>query len=140
VLLRNTWDYHRQIAAFRAWLDFLDNRQIRVLNPTTLLRWNMDKSYLQQLAERHIKTLPTIFAKGQAIQLENIFQEYDWSEAVLKPIISGSGDNTWTITIDTAAASQRQFVWLNTEIGMMIQAVAAQIHTEGEDSLVFYAG
>jgi glutathione synthase/RimK-type ligase-like ATP-grasp enzyme len=85
VLLRNTWDYHRQIAAFRAWLDFLDNRQIRVLNPTTLLRWNMDKSYLQQLAERHIKTLPTIFAKGQAIQLENIFQEYDWSEAVLKP-------------------------------------------------------
>jgi len=140
VLLRNTWDYHRQISAFRAWLNFLDEKNIRVLNPTHLLRWNMDKSYLQELAQQNIKTLPTIFAKGQSLQLENVLAEQNWLQAVLKPYISGSGDNTWTITPETARESQRQFDWLNNEIGMMIQAIAPQIHDDGEYSLIFFAG
>lgn len=140
VLLRNTWDYHRQISAFRAWLDYLDAKEIRVLNPTPLLRWNIEKSYLQELANSGINILPTIFAKGQDIQLEKSFRENDWSEVIVKPIISGSGDNSWTITPDTAIESQQRFDWLNREIGMMIQPVEKQIQTEGEYSLVFYAG
>lgn len=140
VLLRNTWDYHQQISAFRAWLDYLDEKEIPVLNPTPLLRWNMEKSYLEELAKSGVKTLATIFATGQSIQLETIFLDNDWSEIVVKPIISGSGDNTWIITADTASDSQQRFDWLNGEIGMMIQPVAEQIHTEGEYSLIFYAG
>lgn len=140
VLLRNTWDYHRQISAFRAWLDYLDAKEIPVINPTPLLRWNMEKSYLRELGDRGVNILPTIFAKEQDIQLEQVFRENDWSEVIVKPIISGSGDNSWTIAPDTAIESQQRFDWLNREIGMMIQPVAKQIQTEGEYSLVFYAG
>lgn len=140
VLLRNTWDYHHQLAAFRAWLDFLDEKNIRIFNLTPLLRWNMDKSYLQELAGKNIKILPTVFAKGQALQLENVLVEQNWSEAIVKPYISGSGDNTWTITPETAQTSQQKFDWLNNEIGMMIQAIAPQIQNEGEYSLVFFSG
>ncbi|GAB5492410.1 MAG: hypothetical protein Phog2KO_26250 [Phototrophicaceae bacterium] len=140
VLIRNTWDYHHQADTFRAWLDYLDTNNITVLNPSELMRWNMDKTYLQTLAQHNVKILPTVFARGQNINLKNTLIENSWSQAVVKPITSASGDNTWTITPETADESQQQFDWLNETIGMMIQAFAPQIHTEGEYSLVFFSG
>lgn len=140
VVIRNTWDYHLQADTFRAWLDYLDEKHIPVLNPTNLVRWNMDKSYLQTLANNGVKILPTVFTKGKTINLKETLHNKGWSQAVVKPIMSASGDNTWTITPDTADDSQQKFDWLNEQIGMMIQAFAPQIHTEGEYSLVFFNG
>lgn len=140
VVIRNTWDYHRQISAFRAWLDYLEQHHIAVLNPLPLLRWNIDKQYLDQLAEQGITTLPTVFAKGKDTNLLEVLRQHQWQSAVVKPIISGSGDHTWVITEANAQESQRQFDWLNDQIGMMIQPLASQIQDNGEISLVFFAG
>lgn len=140
IVLRNTWDYHLQAETFRAWLDYLDEHHIPVLNPTDLVRWNMDKSYLQILADKGVKILPTVFAKGETINLKETLKAKNWSQAVVKPIMSASGDNTWIITPETADEFQQQFDWLNEQIGMMIQAFAPQIHDEGEYSLVFFDG
>ncbi len=140
VVIRNTWDYHHQISAFRAWLDYLERHHIPILNPLALVRWNIEKSYLQQLADQGIATLPTIFAKGQSINLLETLKNRAWDRAVVKPIISGSGDNTWIISSDNAEKSQHQFDWLNDTIGMMVQPLASQIRSDGEYSLVFFGG
>lgn len=140
VAVRNTWDYHTQAVTFRLWLNLLDSIQIPVVNPTALLRWGIDKTYLQALSEQGIRILPTLFAQNRELQLETIFDEYNWDDFLVKPIISASGENTWRVNRQNIAKSQQRFAWLNQQIGMMIQPIAPQIQAEGEYSLVFFDG
>lgn len=140
VVIRNIWDYHTQADTFRAWLDYLDEREIPILNPSNLLRWNIEKSYLQELHQHGVRTLPTIFAKGQLLHLQQTLEKQAWNAAVLKPVVSASGENTWQITTETAMASQERFDWLNHQLGMMLQPLAPQFQQEGEYSLVFFDG
>src|SRR5262245_50458697 len=51
VVLRANWDYHQELPRFSAWLDALDACSVPVFNPTELVRWNLEKGYLLQLAE-----------------------------------------------------------------------------------------
>src|SRR5947209_16095351 len=50
VLIRSTWDYHQTLDDYRAWLDRLE--PTRVFNAPDLVRWNLDKAYLTDLAAR----------------------------------------------------------------------------------------
>jgi len=54
VVIRSTWDYAERPDAFRAWLDELNAAGNTVVNPTALLRWNMHKGYLAELAARGV--------------------------------------------------------------------------------------
>src|SRR3954463_11600239 len=46
VVVRSTWDYHRRLAEFRAWIDARERDGSHVQNPTAVLRWNAEKTYL----------------------------------------------------------------------------------------------
>src|SRR5262245_27499235 len=48
VVIRATWDYHRALADYSAWLDRLDAGQ--TFNVPALVRWNLEKTYLNALA------------------------------------------------------------------------------------------
>ena len=50
VVIRSTWDYHQTLDDYRAWLDRLEPTQ--VFNAPDLVRWNLDKAYLTDLAAR----------------------------------------------------------------------------------------
>ncbi|MGJ3239498.1 MAG: ATP-grasp domain-containing protein [Anaerolineae bacterium] len=140
VLIRNTWDYHNQAQVFMQWLDHLDQQGVPVVNPTALVRWNMNKRYLHALAQEGIHTLPTRFVAGDTVTLAEVLAQEGWAQAVTKPVIGGSEDHIQVITPDSALAYQQEFEWLNSSIGMMVQAFAPQIQREGEYSLVFYRG
>ncbi|MGP9581457.1 MULTISPECIES: ATP-grasp domain-containing protein [unclassified Brachybacterium] len=58
VVLRSPWDYSLRPAEFEAWLDRAAGLT-RVLNEPELVRWNMDKRYLEQLAAAGIPGVPT---------------------------------------------------------------------------------
>ena len=60
VLLRSVWDYYQKPVAFRAWLDRLERERVRCWNPVPLVRWNMDKHYLRDLAARGVPVVPTL--------------------------------------------------------------------------------
>src|ERR1700752_735880 len=59
VVLRSCWDYHLRPTAFVDWLAHLEKHQCTVFNPIPLLRWNMHKTYLRDLAQQHIPIPPT---------------------------------------------------------------------------------
>ena len=61
VVVRACWDYHRKVAGFRAWLDALEQRAVTVINPAPLLRWNLDKLYLRELAAAGVPIPRTVF-------------------------------------------------------------------------------
>ena len=50
VVVRSTWDYIERPAHFWQWLDRLEAAHATVHNPVRLLRWNMHKRYLVELA------------------------------------------------------------------------------------------
>jgi glutathione synthase/RimK-type ligase-like ATP-grasp enzyme len=140
IVIRNIWDYHRQPQTFLAWLAYLESKNCRVYNPIPLLRWNMNKQYLAQLADAGIRILPTVFVQHISQNLAQTLAEKGWQEAVAKPLISASGDNTWRINPANAADYQAQFDFIQARFGAMIQPYANEIATVGEYSLVFFNG
>jgi glutathione synthase/RimK-type ligase-like ATP-grasp enzyme len=139
VVIRNTWDYHQQAQIFRAWLAHLENLNVPVINPPDLIRWNMDKRYLKTLFEMSIRTVPTIFCEDDTVNLGDILQENQWEHAVMKPVISASGENIWQVRAGSVENEQLRFEWIASHFGAMIQAFMPQI-SEGEWSLVFFDG
>lgn len=61
VLLGTAWDYQDHPAEFLARLDELVARGIAVHSPPDVVRWNIDKRYLQDLASRGAVTVPTLW-------------------------------------------------------------------------------
>ena len=139
VVIRSTWDYHRRHAEFSRWLQAVD-RVTTLVNPLPLLRWNMDKIYLRDLQSAGVALLPTVFVEAhQPADLSDILAQTGWQQAVVKPLISAGGEDTWLVTPETAAAHQPAFDALIARDGVMVQRFAPQI-AQGETSLVYFDG
>ncbi|MGY8973730.1 MAG: ATP-grasp domain-containing protein [Sphingomonadales bacterium] len=61
VLLGTAWDYQDYPEPFLARLQALAAKGIAVCNPPEVVRWNADKRYLRELAERGATTVPTLW-------------------------------------------------------------------------------
>src|SRR5215467_9874571 len=59
-LLRSTWDYPQRLAEFLTWASSV-SRQTTLLNPLPVVKWNCDKHYLRDLAEKAVPTVLTSF-------------------------------------------------------------------------------
>lgn len=139
IVIRNTWDYHYHAAEFERWLRQLEAAEMRIINPPSLLRWNMNKRYLQELAECGIAIVPTRFVTDTAQSLTEILTASSWSDIIIKPIIGASGDDTIRLNTSDAASHQTDFERIVRGSGALIQPFMPQIH-EGEWSLIFFKG
>ena len=84
VVIRSCWDYHLRVDEFRRWLDLLEMQRVPVRNPPAVLRWNMHKAYLLELAARTILIPRTEFAK----------------DVIVKPAVSASAHQTHLVRGD----------------------------------------
>lgn len=136
VLLGTAWDYQDHAAEFLAKLEALENAGILVCNPPSLVRWNMDKSYLKELAERGARTIPTIWNEdpdGTAILAA--FDHFDCDRLVVKRQIGAGGMGQHLFARDNPPASD----WRMGHPAMM-QPFLPAIQNEGELSFVFIDG
>ncbi len=139
LVIRSTWNYQEQPDRFAAWIDAVAASGIPIWNPPRLLRWNMHKAYLRDLADRGLPVVPTrVVPRGSAAGLASILDDLGTREAVVKPAISASGWRTWRIAGDGAAASARFAVSLD-EADLIVQPFVAEI-AAGEWSLIFVDG
>ncbi len=60
VVIRATWDYWRQPAAFLEWCDRVATTS-RLINDVDVVRWNIDKRYLDDLASAGLPVVPSTF-------------------------------------------------------------------------------
>ena len=131
VLVRSTWDYPHRRAAFLAWAESLPT----VLNPASVLRWNTDKRYLEQLAEAGLPVIPTRFLEpGDAFAVPP-------APFVIKPAISCSAKDTARYTPGDAETA-REHVHRLQQRGrtVMVQPYLRDIEAEGEVAVVFLGG
>ncbi len=141
VVIRSCWDYHRQPAAFRAWLDARVAAGTRIWNPPALVRWNMDKVYLRELAARGVATVPTVWVEqGTTVALADLMDAQGWEAAVVKPRVSATAHGTWRVSRAEATAKQDAFRAQTQTSGLLVQPFLPQVVTAGEWSLVFFDG
>ena len=139
-VFRTTWDYFDRFAEFMAWLERVEPLT-RLCNSAALVRWNLDKHYLRDLAARGVPVVPSRFLeRGQPASLADLLGETGWLEAVIKPCVSGAARHTYRVDRATAAAVQQVLDPLLACESFLLQPFVADVVTTGEDTLVAIAG
>ncbi|WP_232702477.1 ATP-grasp domain-containing protein [Halobacterium wangiae] len=139
-VLRSCWDYHEQVDAFRAWLETLECADVTLLNPPSVVRWNVHKFYLRELADAGVPVLDTAYvATASDTSLRGVLDARGWTDAVVKPAVGTSSANTWRTSRATAPADQPRFETMVDAGDVLVQRFALEIEA-GEPSFVFLGG
>jgi glutathione synthase/RimK-type ligase-like ATP-grasp enzyme len=126
---------------FLAWLASLEALQIPVWNPLPLLRWNLNKRYLEDLEGAGVPIAPTGWIEqGGLVHLDQILDLEGWKEVVIKPVVSAGADNTWALHRSEAQERDMDFRLQVQAREMMVQKLLPEIRTDGEISLCFFNG
>ena len=129
------WGYHLRHSEWLRLLDGLEVAGTPTLNPVTLLRWNSDKTYLTDLANKGVRTVPTIAADLLDDRLlTDAARRFGTTELVVKPSIGASADGAHRVVpgnpLPMSVIGRR----------MLIQPFQNSIATKGELSLMLFNG
>ena len=139
-IFRTTWDYFERFDEFFSWLEETKHKTA-FINSANIINWNIDKHYLQDLSKRGINIAPTRFIeKGAKITLTQLFEKKKWTEAVIKPAISGAARHTYRITPNNCKNYENIFQELITKESMLFQEFLNNITSNGEISLIMIGG
>lgn len=141
VVLRTTWDYHLRPAEFRRWLDRLDAAGVEVSNPTPVLRWNLEKTYLRELAAEGVETVPTVWLRrGARVELAALAAGRGWGRVVVKPTVGATSHGLFVARDPAAASGQERLDALLDRGAALAQPLLIEVERDGEWSLVFFDG
>jgi hypothetical protein len=116
IVLRSTWDYHKRVDDFRAWLTSLGDAPL--WNPRGVVERNLHKGYLLDMPN----TVPTrIVQPGEHVEIEE--------RVVVKPTVSATAYRTEVIDEPFVAGFEA-----------LVQPFVEEVTTKGEWSLIFFGG
>lgn len=136
VVIRTTWDYQRDPDVFVDVLRRIESSPARLENPLDVVKWNLDKRYLRELAAGGVEIVPTIW---DAVYSEAAFDKwlakFDTGEVIVKPTVSATAEHTYRLS--------RYDPGLNgvfADRSFMVQPFMRNIVDEGEYSLFYFDG
>jgi len=103
LVLRSPWDYPERLTEFREWLARTETAT-RVLNPPGLVRWNLDKRYLAQLADLGVAVVPTTYRTDLDDVRTDLAAAAPDAHVVLKPTVSAGARDTGLFRADDPRA------------------------------------
>ena len=128
VILRATWDYTERLAEFLNWT----TRVPHLLNAPDVVRWNAEKTYLEDLAVAGVPVVETeFFAPGEIVHLPA-------GEVVVKPAV-GAGSRGAQRFTDHSAARDHAATLQESGATAMVQPYDPRVE-DGETALVFLSG
>ena len=128
------WGYHLDPPRWHALLDRLEGERVTTLNPVALLRWNSDKSYLAELTEAGIATVPTRRVEALDAAALADAQAAFGPQLVVKPLVSAGGDGIHRIGPDDGVPDDARGQ------PMLVQPFLTSVIGEGEYSLLLFGG
>ena len=143
-LLRSTWDYTERLGEFLAWAHQVEV-QTKLFNPVDVVKRNVDKHYLAQLAKKKVAVVPSSFAEpgdDAGLALDKFLKKYkDAEEFVAKPAIgAGSRDAQRYRRAQHAGAVAHIARLLAENRSVLLQPYLASVDELGETALMFFDG
>jgi glutathione synthase/RimK-type ligase-like ATP-grasp enzyme len=138
-LVKSTWDYNRKYDEFLAWARRVE--AVTVLrNPADLIVWNSDKTYLRELGERGVRTVPTVWVSRESEpRLEEILAAEGWERAVVKPVVDLGAENLRRVRAGDEEGEAALATVLRSH-DAMVQPFLPSLETRGETSLIYVDG
>lgn len=139
VVIRSTWNY---LHHYQTFLDWCDRIGPRLLNPPEVVRWNIHKGYLLEIAQRGHSVVPTeLLRRGETADLGEILNRRGWANAVVKPAISAGSFSTRKVSRSSLDDEGRAaFAQLVAERDVLIQPYVRSVEGYGERSLIMIDG
>ena len=133
VMIGTAWDYADRYAKFLSTLCHIEMLGITVLNPVSLVRWNSHKTYLRDLGQLGIPTIPTLWLdQPSAGDLENAFGILGSDDLVVKRQVgAGAHDQIRIHKGDKIRGYSHE---------AMVQPFLPTIQSEGEYSFILIDG
>lgn len=152
LVLKSVWEYQNFYTEFKKWLLYIKDNNIPLVNNVDMILNNIMKDIqFEILKKNNIEFIDTIFLQQSDFSSENILEIFNDKTCVIKPTISGSGENTYlinnsmdkhvphTITKEDATILYRPILDMNDDIKIMIQPFISEINN-GEYSCIFIDG
>ncbi|MEM7262603.1 MAG: hypothetical protein AAF488_11480 [Planctomycetota bacterium] len=131
-----TWDYAERPDQFLALLDRVTEKR-PLFNPVEVIRWNLDKGYLADLAKAGAPVVPTLeFDRADAQAVAAGFAEFGGDEVVVKPRV---GASAWR-QVRLAKGQPLPAVEELPPGRCLVQPFLDSVPLEGEWSFVFLGG
>jgi hypothetical protein len=141
VVIRSTWDYQHDADRFLSALETIERSGVRLENGSEIVRWNMQKTYLRDLASKGIEIVPTFWREQLGPgELAPLFDELRSDEAVIKPVLSGTAQGAWRLDRDRLAALAPEIEAYFARRAFMLQPFERGIIKEGEFSMIYFNG
>lgn len=132
VIIGTTWDYWDQPKAFLRALKQIE-AQTRLFNSASLVEWNSDKRYLQELAKNGARLIPTLWLETvDQAAFESAFETLGSDDLVFKRQVGAGADGQFRLGPKDAVPEM--------PYPMMVQPFLSNIQEEGEYSFIFING
>lgn len=139
-VIRSAWDYCWRRGEFLRWAERAA-ASTPLWNSRRLIEWNTHKTYLTDLANRGVPTVPTVLlTAGTTVNVATEASDRGWSDVVLKAAVAQSGRYAMRAHRSDWSAAQAHLDRLLPFEDMLFQPFAASVPEAGELSLVFIEG
>lgn len=142
LILRSAWGYQDKYLDFKEWLQMIKNKNILLLNYPDIIINNIQKNkQFNILKKNNIPFINTSFVYNE----DDLLERLDLNPlTVIKPIISGSGKNTYLINQNDLSnlrniLNELKNIFIQNDNGIMIQPYFNGIEN-GEYSCIFIDG
>jgi hypothetical protein len=135
-MIGTVWDYPPKLAAFLDTIDEL-NTHAPLYNPPHVVRWNIEKRYLQALAEAGAPSIPTLWAdRADDASIRPAFEALDTDRVVVKPLVGGGAWRQALVNKGEALPATEDLP----PAACLIQPFLPSVPEEGEYSFLFFGG
>jgi glutathione synthase/RimK-type ligase-like ATP-grasp enzyme len=135
-LIGTAWDYTYAKDEFLARLEALEAAGVKVCNSSAVVRWNSDKHYLRDLAERGAATIPTLWPKAvTTADVEAAFCHFECAKLVVKRRVGSGAEGQ-----ECFARGELLPEGWTMDQPALLQPFLPAIQGEGELSFIFVGG
>ena len=131
-IIGTTWDYWDRQEEFLSTLSRIESHT-RLFNPADLVRWNIHKTYLQDLETRGARIIPTLWLdKADADASMEAFDKLQSDDLIFKRQVGAGAEGQHRL--------KRGDTIPNMPNPMMVQPFLPAIQSEGEYGFIFIGG
>ncbi len=133
------WDYTEKVPQFLEVLETIDRSTAHLFNDRSLVHWNLEKTYLQEIEERGGDIVPSIWRNEfDASVIADSFSTFATDKVVIKPQVGANAEDTFVVTDPVPLTRLDELAATFAGRPHFVQPFIRSIQTEGEYSLFYF--